>query len=187
LLSLDDPRWKDLRTRPFSGPEKFLPALKRLLSNPTAARSVVTEFAEHYYVCHQAAIEETALAVVPHFINAASQLRPADRRELLITAGWYALLIGVPALSIGGIDSPEWLVNDYHAAIREALPLTGETLAVTLSGQDPERTQLELMAALAAFHGQRTAWVLLRMAMGSATCRGCGEEFNILDEWGVPL
>jgi hypothetical protein len=149
---------------------------------------VVQEFTENDYVCHQRTVYETTLAVVPHFVHAAGRLPTTDRARLLGTAGWYALLIGVPAGDMNYLTrQPQWLLDDYHQAVRDALPLTGEALAAPPGGNDPEAEQLELMAALAAFHGRRVAWVLTRVLMGHESCRACGEEFNILDEWGIPL
>jgi hypothetical protein len=186
MLSLDDPRWYELQSD-YSGPHKFLPALRRLAANPASAPGVVREFEEHDYVCHQRCPCQTALAVVPHFIHAAGRLPPPARVNLLGAAGFYALLIGVPAEAVGGMALPGWLADDYHQAVRDALPLTGEALAAAPSGEDPEADQLRLMMALAAFHGRRTGWVLARVALGVESCRSCGAEFNILDEWGVPL
>jgi hypothetical protein len=187
MLSLDDPRWYEVRARPYHGPDKFLPALRQLVANPVSAPAVVREFEENDYVCHQRCVDETALAVVPHFIHAAERLPPAARADLLGAAGFYALLIGVPAGPIGRVDPPDWLAADYHRAVWDALPLTGEALAAPPAGKDPEYEQLRLMMALAAFHGRRAAWVLARVALGWESCRACGAEFNILDEWGVPL
>lgn len=188
MLPLDDPLWHELRKiSPNSRPQQYLLALRRLRANPASASEVVAEFSDQGYVCDQMAVVETTLAVVPHFIDAASKLPPIKRIGLLSLAGWYTLLLGVPAKAIGGVDPPVWLVADYHQAVQEALPLTGESLAAPPAGNDPEGDQLKLMAALAVFHGRRVAWVLVRMVMGWGSCPACGEEFNILDDWGRDL
>jgi hypothetical protein len=188
MLALVDPRWYELRAvSPHISPDEFLPLLRELRDNPTSAPWVIAEFSDKGYVCDQMAVAETTLAVVPHFIDAASKLPPIKRTGLLSLAGWYALLLGVPARAIGGVDPPVWLVADYHQAVQEALPLTGESLAAPPAGNDPEGDQLKLMAALAAFHGRRIAWVLVRTVMEWGSCPACGEEFNILDDWGRDL
>ncbi len=184
MLLLNDPRWYDLWTG-YSAARRFLPALGRLWDDPAAYLGVVHEFHSENYVCHQYSVYHTTLAVVPHFVHAASRLPPGDRGELLAAAGFYALLLSAPPPSAPRMPPPpEWLVADYEEAVRAALPLTGEALAAPPSGPDPERGRLRLMAGLAGFHGQWRVGVLLEEVTGSVFCRWCEAEFDALDEWG---
>lgn len=185
MLSLDDPRWHDLWTG-YSAPRKFLPALGRLLNDAASAPGVVDEFNMENYVCHQYSVYHTTLAVVPHFVQAAGRLPPADRGELLGTAGFYALLLSAPPPYAPQFrPPPNWLVADYERAVQTALPLIGEALAAPpKSGPDPERSRLLLMAGLAGFHGQWRVGVLLTNVSGWRMCRNCEAEFDALDEWG---
>jgi hypothetical protein len=185
VLSIDDPRWHDLWTA-YSAPRRFLPALGRLWDNPAAGRAVAHEFTAENYVCHQCSVYHTTLAVVPHFVRAAARVSPGERRELLATAGFYALLLGVPLRpERDWPEPPGWLVEDYHTAVQDARSLTGEAMAAPLAGADPERDQLGLMAGLAGFHGQRrVGWLLVRASAWDCHCRHCGAEFDALAEWG---
>jgi len=69
MLGLDDPRWHTLRTH-YSKAREFLPALRRLLADPTQGPFVANEFGVENHVCHQYTVYETTVAVVPYFIRA---------------------------------------------------------------------------------------------------------------------
>lgn len=183
VLSLDDPRWYELRGG-YSRPDRYLPALRRLSVDPAAGPSVVGEFNRENYVCHQYSVYQATLAVVPHFVHAAGRLPPPGRSELLSAAGFYALLLGVPFASREVPDPPPDLVADYERAVRAALPLAGEALAAPPSGADSERDMLRLMAAVAGFRGQSRVGVLLEEVTGSVFCQWCEAEFDALAEWG---
>jgi hypothetical protein len=186
MLPLDDPRWHELWTS-YSRASEFLPALQRLWDNPATYHAVLHEFALENHVCHQFSVYHTTLAVVPHFVHAAGRLPPKDRGELLTTAGFYALLLGVPLQKNTPdlpVVPPSYLEADYDRAVQAAIPLTCEALAVPPSGADPEQSRLQLMAGLAGFHGQRRVGVLLNRVVGWVECSRCEAEFEPLEEWG---
>lgn len=184
MLPLDDPRWYELQTG-YAAANRFLPALRRLWADPTAAPAVVEEFNVWNYVSHQCGVYHTTLAVVPHFVHAAGRLPPGERGPLLATAGFYALLVSAPPPHATTMaPPPTWLAADYDRAVQAALPLIGEALTAPSSGTDPDRDRLRLMAGLAGFHGQWRVGVMLWQTTGSVFCKWCQAEFDALAEWG---
>src|ERR1051325_1495548 len=156
MLSPTDPRWHQLRTD-YSAARKFLPALERLSSNPAEAPKIAEEFWSENYVCHQFTVYETTVAVVPHFINAAGRLPPENRRELLESAGFFALLLGVPLAASEQIRPPADVVEAYESSVVRARLLTAETL----NGSWDEFQLARLMTAMAGFQGHQRLGILI--------------------------
>jgi hypothetical protein len=180
MLTLDDPLWQTLRTS-YSRPNKFLPVLRRLQESPELADQVASEFDSENYVCHQATVYETTVAVVPHFVRAASLLSPTQRRRILESAGTYCIFItGHRKCGIKEFDPPAVVWEYYRQSLQEGARLTAESLLIPME----DRELMLLMSALAGFLEQRHVGNTLYVASAWAFCPNCEAEFEPLVQWG---
>ena len=182
MLALDDPRWHTLRTG-YTRAEKFLPLLRRMAEDPDSTTVVCDEFVLEQYVCHQGDVYETTVAVVPHFLRAASLLSPRARQPLLWYLGFPVSQLGSPLSPAPGlmtIDPPTDVVAAYNEAMSRGVTLTLDSLSCEWGEQE----LLGLMVALAAFRGQRRLASALGSVAGWVSCPSCDAEFEPLVEWG---
>jgi hypothetical protein len=195
MLSLDDPRWKELDHRGWSSGVRssldpdapFVPdELAKLLDAP----SDLERFGSLWpYLCSEGTAWDAAYAAVPYAVELARRLPPAQRFEYLYFAGLvvirsggvrfeYLYFAGLVVIRSGGVGqgSLSWvkpyLLEGYQRAVAEALPLLAETLVCP---QDPTETRY-LLAAAAAFKGNpELGEVLNELHSICGQCPRCGE------------
>lgn len=120
MLSLDSPRWKELRHA--YGSAEHVPALIRAIAaeatprysdHPAKARSNPTPWDEVYSsLCHQGSAYSATYAALPHIVQIAERDGVAMRAETMILAGTI-LLHNNPD------DVPDDLAEDFEKAIAD--------------------------------------------------------------------
>jgi hypothetical protein len=146
MLPLDSPRWQELD--PFFGQSEGVPkalgewwqAIGTDFEVPIYSRQLFDLF------LHQGTIRNVSFAVVPWLVAAVTEAE-SRRAAAYITdialVEWNRLVHGIHgSRSEGrpGLPPPDWLADDYRAAVEAAGPLAEELLDGPLS--DHERVEL---------------------------------------------
>lgn len=147
MLPLDSPRWAALRH--VFGPARDVPShLESLARDPRQPPDSPTWTWFFTALYHQGTVCEATFAAVPHVVEIAARLAPAER-------GWYASVVGGVA---GASDCEQRVSADivqwYAAAIERARP----TITEYIETCPRNRTEmLYALGALASLHGARRA------------------------------
>jgi hypothetical protein len=114
MLSLDDPRWIELRHA--YGNAADVPDLIRALALSTAPKEGYRDepwFSLWSSLCHQGDVYTASYAATPHIVQIASEAKePIDFSFFQLPAA-----VEVARRTGRGPDIPETLANDYHLAI----------------------------------------------------------------------
>jgi len=174
MLPLDDPRWRDLDHRGWSGggaspydPDApFVPdELRYLLDNPADQERFTRLWP---YLCSEGTAWPASFGSVPYLIEIARQLYPADRFEYVYVVGLVLMCAGTYG------QTPDGLPADIAAAYKHALPEALTLLAKTLTALHDEATSQLLLAAAAALKGHPALGDAID-ALGLVTrCQKCG-------------
>jgi hypothetical protein len=152
MLPLDSPRWSELDTF-FDKPE----GVPRVLMEWVIAlgfdreMTIYSQNLFHLYL-HQGTITNVAFAIVPWLVNHLSLTSVENRIEYLSDVGLVEFrrqTCGVHHVRDGGDPEPDWLMPDYHAAIREAELMAEEIL----DEPHPEERIMELWTVYPALCG----------------------------------
>jgi hypothetical protein len=178
MLSLDDPRWKELDHRGWSSGVRssldpdapFVPdELAKLLDAPTDLERFGALWP---YLCSEGTAWDAAYAAVPYAVELARRLPPAQRFEYLYFAGLVVIRSGgVGQGSLSWVKP--YLLKDYQRAVADALPLLAETLVCP---QDPTETRYLLAAAAALKGNHELGEVLNDLQSSCGQCPRCGEQ-----------
>ena len=177
MLSLDDPRWKDLGHRGWSPGDRSCldtdaPIVPDELAKLLRAPSDIERFRSLWpYLCSEGTAWDAAYAVVPYAVELATRLPPAQRPEYLCFVGLVVICSG-PAQE-GSLDIKPYLLEDYRRAVTEALPLLAETLVCP---QGPTETRYLLAAAAAVKGNPELGEVLNELHSICGECPRCGEQ-----------
>jgi hypothetical protein len=184
MLALDDPLWHNLETG--GQPEQFLPLLKMLEADPASAQTVHDECLEGQFFSHQGVPYATAIAVVPHFIHAASRLAPPQRHHLLAFAGVLAGEISCSRKKSNEglirLAAPTKVWESFDRSLPEGARLTAEHLLLPQTEAD----FMDWLATLAGFSGHPRVMFAVHQAGSSVFCPACGFEFEPLLQWDDP-
>lgn len=168
-LSLDDPRWSELKCR--SGSAAHVPEeLRYLLAHPHD----LEKFTELWpYLCSEGTTWSAAYATTPYVIDIAKQLPAKDLFE-------HVFFIGVCQMDgVEERDCPEYLLEAHRQAVEDALPLVGTVVPCNLSSRDT----LHLLATIAALKGYpKLSDMLDRLECGCPHCDGellPSDEFDL--------
>ena len=116
MLSLDDPRWRELRHA--YGDAGDLPALLRSLAlstEPKAGYRTEPWFTLWSSLCHQGDVYAASYVAVPHIVQIASEAKePVDFSFFQLPTA-----IEVARQSGRGPDVPKAYADDYHRAIAQ--------------------------------------------------------------------
>lgn len=175
LLPLDDPRWKDLDHRGWTGGRPyeldpnspFAPAeLAALMKTPNDLK----RFQDLWpYLCSEGTAWAASYAAVPYAVEFARRVPPAERFEYLFFVGLVAHC-SCPE-SGSSFEIKPYLAAEYETALRLALPLLGETLALN---HDQTETRY-ILSTIAALKGHsKLAEVLENIDCICTECK-CGE------------
>jgi hypothetical protein len=176
MLSLDDPRWKELNHRGWTAGARFhldpdapfVPdELGPLLNDP----SDIDRFGSLWpYLCSEGTAWAAAYAVVPYALELARRVSPDQRFEYLYFIG----LVVMCSCPEGG-DSfaiQPYLEESYRRSLADALPLLAETLVIP---HDVTETRY-LLAAMAALKRHiKLGDVLNHLDCICGECPRCGE------------
>jgi hypothetical protein len=175
VLPLNDPRWLGLGHRNWSPGQRpeddpgvpFVPEeLRRLLEDPADHE----RFSDLWpYLCSEDTPWPAAYAAVPHLVELAGRLDPAERGDYLYVVGFVVMCSG----------SREWtppgLPEDVAAAYRRALPRALSLLAEQLASAHELMDTRYLLAAAAALKGHAEFGKFLNDVDVHAECQACGE------------
>ncbi len=163
VLELNSPRWQDLRSAVGGSGQLASELLKQVHSGDVSA------YAELLHQCsHQFTFGEVAYAVLPHLTRIASECSPEARTLPL-------KLIGSIEASRGMAPCPELpadLTQGYLAAKAAALPLALDALNVI---RDDALAPTQLLATVAALHGQYDLALHVFLSGPELSCPSCGE------------
>jgi hypothetical protein len=188
MLSLDDPRWKGLNHRGWSGGARYhldpdapfvLDELSQLLEKPSDLKRFRSLWP---YLCSEGTAWAAAYAAVPYAVELARRVEPSQRFEYLYFVG-LVVMCSCPEEGDSFAIPPD-LEDSYRRALAEALPLLAGTLAVP---HDLQETRY-LLAVSAALNGHvNLGRVLNRLEFICAKCPRCGtlvfpEELQGLSE-----
>jgi hypothetical protein len=176
LLPLDDPRWKELNHRGWTKGARyhldpdapFAPEeLARLVENP----GDIERFRAFWpYLCSEGTAWAASYAAVPYAVELARRLAPEQRSEYLCFVG-YVVTCSCPDQGESFQITP-YVVEEYHRALVQALPLLAETL---VARHDVTETRY-LLAAAAALKGHcKLAKVLESLDCICGECPNCGQ------------
>ena len=116
MLSLDDPRWRELRHA--YGDAGDVPALLRSLAlstEPKAGHRTEPWFTLWSSLCHQGDVYTASYVAVPHIVQIASEAKePVDFSFFELPTA-----IEVARRNGRGPDVPEAYADDYHRAIAQ--------------------------------------------------------------------
>ena len=126
MISLCDRSWAELK-HAYGSAEDTPDLLRRIREDPTGATPDGKEAWEDLFssICHQGDVYSASYAAVPHLVVAARVHSALERQQCL----WLIGSIERARLTDHNPDVPEELRDPYQEAIREALPLSLETLA----------------------------------------------------------
>jgi hypothetical protein len=146
MLPLDSPHWQELD--PFFGKPEAVP---KVLGEWW--RAIGTDFEELIYArdlfdlfLHQGTIRHVSFAVVPWLVAAVTEAgsrRAAKYITDVALVEWNRLVHGIHGpgpVRRPGLSPPDWLADDYQAAVAAAGPLAEELLDGPLA--DHERVEL---------------------------------------------
>lgn len=118
MLSLDDPRWSELRHA--YGDAADVPQLLRTLASSTGPKAGYQDepwFSLWSSLCHQGDVYTASYAAVPHLVQIASEVKePIDFSFFQLPTA-----IEVARRTGHGPDIPEALADDYHRAIGQLI------------------------------------------------------------------
>lgn len=143
MLPLDSPRWQELD--PFFGKPERVP---KVLGEWWQA--IGMDFEEQIYsrelfdlFLHQGTIRNISFAVVPWLVAAVTDAGSRSAAKYITDVAlveWRRLDNGIHPVGRSGLPPPDWLADDYRAAIEAAGPLAEELLDGPLA--DHERVEL---------------------------------------------
>jgi hypothetical protein len=167
MLSLDDKRWRSLKTFSHSGRE--LPTLIRRWQSAVASPDAEEVWGElRDLFLQQMTITNAAYAVLPHMVAGLARVPAGRRLDYVVDLGVSEAARSSP----GSPAVPAGLAESYTAAIAAARPL-----ALGLLGHRMSRANYRwLVGAVCSLHGHaRMADVLFNLDSVSGECPGCGE------------
>ena len=158
MLSLDDNRWEELTS--FFGESSEIPeALETWLTNvgTEEEEEVYYEYLFELYL-HQLTITNAAFAIVPWLLHVCAK---GETRHRLTYITHIAVVEanrlegGVYYNREGTIEVPEWLMSDYHEAVRKARDVASDLIKL-----DPSKAkEAGLLAIQPALEGNaKLAW-----------------------------
>lgn len=176
MLSLDDPRWRDLnhrgwsRGRPVDSESPFVPdELAALDANPADFERFSVLWP---YLTSEGTTWAAAYAAAPYLVHFARCL-PVERRTM------YLIVIGLieadacPGSENRSFAIESYLVASYRQSLVEAMSLLAESLTIP----QPLVDLRYLLSAVAALQGQiKLAKVLSDIDCISGPCPACGAE-----------
>ncbi len=167
VLSLDDPRWGELRTRNGNG--AWVPAWLRELDGSAD----VAPFSERWdELCSEGTAWSAAYAAMPHLVRLAARVPPADRLEL---ATVFGLIVMGQEPDDPDASVPADLRPGFERAVAEALPLVAEVLGVP---QDDERDLRYVLMAVSALTGHTLLAECLDTLEHDDVCPPYAESLN---------
>lgn len=140
MLSLDDPRWSELR-HAYGDAANVPDLLRALASSPGPKANHMDEpwFSLWSSLCHQGDVYTASYAAVPHIVHMASQVRePVDFAFFQLPAA-----VEVARRTGRGPDIPKPYADDYHRAIAQLVE------NVSLHRNEPWDQSMLLSAAAA--------------------------------------
>ena len=148
LLSLDDSRWKELKTA-YGSAADIQEKLRRLLEYPSwkDGRLADPDDLLYGFLCHQGTVYTATFAALPHFIELAGRLEPRERLDLVIFAG----SVEEGRDFTGAAELPDFLSRAYL----DALEVAARTAWADLAQQWDELDFRYLLGAYAALRGFR--------------------------------
>ncbi len=165
VLSLEDPRWKDLDHRNSKGAIYIRDELVYLLDTPSDLERFGDLWPE---LCSEGTTWAAAYAAVPYVVEIAKRLPPVQRADHLYFVG---LTVICQCPNEGkSFEIRSYLEPSYRDALQTTLPLLAETL---LLEHDAAMTRY-LLAAAAALKGYTALGELINHI--DAGCPHCGEE-----------
>lgn len=132
MLPLDSPKWSELDTffgKPDDVPNVLIEWVAALGFDQEA--TIYSRDLFPLYL-HQGTTTNVAYAITPWLVNHLSQTSLENRIRYLSDVGlveFRRLTVGVHHVSEGGDPEPDWLMSDYHTALRTTEPLAEEILA----------------------------------------------------------
>ncbi len=177
MLSLDDPRWGELRHA--YGPATDVPEmLRRLARRPKRQPDgdPLDPWEDLWSsLCHQSSLYTATYAAAPHIVEIAAGVPPPDRIDLCAFIG----LISRPTRRDDPV--PDDLVADYDSARVRARGLLLETL---LEGQPSKDAIPYLLHGIVAVHGAVDDGdsSLLSVFDGDTICPSCHDAVFLEDE-----
>jgi hypothetical protein len=176
MLPLDDPRWKELNHRNWSGGKRsdwapdapYVPEeLSELVKNPADRKRFNNLWP---YLCSEGTAWASAYAAVPYAVALSKRLPPEQRLEYLCFVG-LVVMCSCPDQG-GSFEIKPYLLKGYQQALVEALLLLAETL---LARHDVMETRY-LLATAAALKGHgKLGKVLEDLDCICGECPKCGE------------
>jgi hypothetical protein len=177
MLSLDDPRWKELNHRGWTDGVRyhldpdapFVPdELARLLNDPAD----IERFRFLWpYLCSEGTAWAAAYAVTPYTVELARRVPPDQRFEYLYFIG-LVVICSCPAAG-DSFAIKSYLAESYRHSLTDALPLLAETLVVPHGATESRY----LLAAIAALKGHvKLGRVLNDLDCICGQCPRCGED-----------
>jgi hypothetical protein len=145
MLSLDDPRWRELQGG-YRIPYDASAPLRQL----EQGKDVWDELWENLH--HQGDVGEASYAATPHLVRIAATLPKRDWN-------FYGLVatIEVERQREGNPDLPDWLVDDYEAAMQGVVKLASADLVTV----DEEMTLRSILGAVALAKGDSKLGTLI--------------------------
>lgn len=177
MLSLDDPRWKELNHRGWTRGARshFDPdapsvpdELAQLLKNPCDIQRFDSLWP---YLCSEGTAWAAAYAVTPYTVELARQV-PLDQRFNYLYFIGLVLVCSCPEEGDSFAIKP-YLADSYRRSLAEAIPLLAETLVIP---HDLTESRY-LLAAMAALKGHvKLGRVLNHLDCICGRCPRCGED-----------
>jgi hypothetical protein len=177
MLSLGDPRWKDLNHRGWTSGARyhldpgapFVPdELARLLKDPTDIERFDLLWP---YLCSEGTAWAAAYAVTPYAIELARHVPPDQRLNYLYFIGLVAMC-SCPQEGESFAIKP-YLAESYRRSLTEAILLIAELLVIPYGLTETRY----LLAAIAALKGHvKLGRVLNYLDSICAQCPRCGED-----------
>ena len=174
MLTLDDPRWRELDHRgwsqgaptPSDPDAPYVPdELRALVDRP----SDLARFQLLWpYLCSEGTTWAAAYAAVPYIVDLASSLPPSERFEYFYVVGLIRIcetFDGGPSFAL-----KPYLAESYQAALPRALALLSE---VVVCHHSPSETRY-LLAAAAALKGYPQLGEVLNDLDALTECSECG-------------
>lgn len=182
MLPLNDARWLELDHRGWSCCSRpkldanapFVPDVLRQLYDQPYNRELFSDLWP--YLCSEGTTWSAAYAALPHVVELASRVPPAERTDYLIFLG-LALIDSTPESGASFAIKP-YLMAGVVSATQKALPLVLETLPVL---RDPETVRY-LLATVAALTGFRGLGAAIKNLDLFENCPNCREELFRIEQ-----
>ena len=162
MLSLDDPKWNELKDA-YGSASDVPEMLKRLYANPTDKELLNDLWSS---LCHQGTIYSASLPAVPHIVSAVTNSTLEDRVGPLLLAGAIAESLGRPTEGL----KADPVFDEYCS---KAVELLTDSIKYANLVDDELRYSL---SALAAFLKDSKLANLLATADCGCECPKCGAD-----------